>query len=1465
MKIKIKQILMLLLVVLLSTYFCTSTLAQTNWTGTNGISWSDPGNWSAGVPDAADDVTIPNTTNKPTISGGTVAVAKTTEVRSGTTLTIAATASLTLNGSKSGGGGTTAFLNDGTVQNNGQLILGNVSGIGGEGLYNRGTFNNNTGGDIKIDRSTNRAIFNRDATFNNAALITIGALASVGARGLDNFGTTAMFNNNTGGEIKIDNATSAGLNNEGGGTFTNAAKITIGATTSIIGEGIDNRGTFNNNTGGDIKIDRTGRGLLNHTATFNNAALITIGASASVGQRGLNNFGATAVFNNNTGGEIKIDNATSIGLFNESGTFNNVAKITIGATASIGGTGIDNRGTFNNNSCAAWINIVSNSIVTNSGTFSNAGIITERASGNSNISNNSGIVQNLNGGTFTITTNTGVLTTAADDIWTGCISTNWATSGNWADGTVPTAADDVTIPNTTNNPTILGGTAAVAKSIEVRTGVTLTIAAMASLTINGSKSISGNTIALFNSGTVTNSGQVEIGSSSMADVGKYGIRNEGTFTNSGGNIQIDRWTDTGLYNEAGSFTNSGNITIGASAATGKDGLFNRVIFSNTGAGLIQIDRSFAAGISNLFSATFTNSARIIIGSLASVGNWGILNLATFNNNTGGDIKIDNTTSIGLYNQSGTFNNVAKITIGATTSTGVDGLNNASTFNNNTGGQISINRATGLNSSGLNNASGTFTNAATINITNAGTSSTPSARDGAVGIRNQATFSNSTGGQININDLTGNNSTGIRNQSGTFNNEATINIGDLVIGGAFGIVNLAMFNNNTGGQLNIDRSTAQGVLNSSGTFTNAATITIGAKATVGANGIANQATFNNNTGGQINLDRSLSGIRQFSGTFNNAAKITTGASLVNNGIRNESTFNNNPCGEISTFHPLLNSSNFTNAGLFRENTTSAHTNSGTVTNNGIIEYPQGNPIPNVTNNDVIVAPITVCSTTTFSPALQIGGANSFTVGTTWYKEPALTNAAGTYSPNTFTVTNLTAGSTYPLYFEITDPVNMCTRTVGINVTVNAIPPTPIITGLTTFCTGSSVTLGSGSATGNQWYLDGNPIGGATNQTYTATAQGNYTVVVMASGCPSAPSAATTVNETTATLAINQDMATTNIVPGGNLIFGNDCRAIGVITPNGANPVSGNVDSKVWVQATQPSFNGRPYLKRHYEITPANNPNTATARVTLYATQAEFDAFNLFAFNGDDMPTGPGDNAGIANIRFYKYSGTSSDGSGSPGSYTQPGVLIDPVNSDIIWNSTLNRWEISFNVSGFSGFFGGNGGNTILPLQLLSFNGTKQANSSTLNWKTANEQNTKSFELESSTDGRRFTKMATLNAAGNGSHSYSYTDATIYKDKVWYRLKMLDADGKFTYSTLVLMNQSTNHPITIFPNPAISVLNINLSSAKLLNTNAQLTDAKGSLLQVVRLSGYNQPVTIGQLAKGMYLIKFADGTVLRFVKE
>ena len=80
-----------------------------------------------------------------------------------------------------------------------------------------------------------------------------------------------------------------------------------------------------------------------------------------------------------------------------------------------------------------------------------------------------------------------------------------------------------------------------------------------------------------------------------------------------------------------------------------------------------------------------------------------------------------------------------------------------------------------------------------------------------------------------------------------------------------------------------------------------------------------------------------------------------------------------------------------------------------------------------------------------------------------------------------------------------------------VTVNSTVPTPTVMagGPTALCPGGSVNLTSSSATGNQWYVNGNSINGATNQVYTATSGGAYTVIVSASGCSSLPSLSVTV--------------------------------------------------------------------------------------------------------------------------------------------------------------------------------------------------------------------------------------------------------------------------------------------------------------------------------------------------------------------
>jgi hypothetical protein len=180
---------------------------------------------------------------------------------------------------------------------------------------------------------------------------------------------------------------------------------------------------------------------------------------------------------------------------------------------------------------------------------------------------------------------------------------------------------------------------------------------------------------------------------------------------------------------------------------------------------------------------------------------------------------------------------------------------------------------------------------------------------------------------------------------------------------------------------------------------------------------------------------------------------------------------------------------------------------------------------VTVNPIPATPtITPGGPTTFCEGGTVTLTSSSATGNQWYLNG---NPIGGASHQTYVAT---ASGDYTNTITTSDCAS--SPSSAMTVTVNPIPATPTITrgGPTTFCEGGSVTLTSSSATGNQWYLNGNPIGGASNQTHIATATGDYTNTIMTSDCTSAPSAATTVT-------VNPIPATPTITPDGPTTFCN----------------------------------------------------------------------------------------------------------------------------------------------------------------------------------------------------------------------------------------------------------------------------------------------------------------------------------------
>ncbi|MCJ7933310.1 MAG: S8 family peptidase [Chryseobacterium sp.] len=153
---------------------------------------------------------------------------------------------------------------------------------------------------------------------------------------------------------------------------------------------------------------------------------------------------------------------------------------------------------------------------------------------------------------------------------------------------------------------------------------------------------------------------------------------------------------------------------------------------------------------------------------------------------------------------------------------------------------------------------------------------------------------------------------------------------------------------------------------------------------------------------------------------------------------------------------------------------------------------------------------------------------------------------------------------------------------------------------------------------------------------------------------------------------------NAVTAGYNYFTNACQLIARLEKEPASTVTGNVTSKVWVDNAQPN-----YVSRRFEINPATDAATATGKVTLYFKQADFDAYN--ATNSTKLPTSPTDVANKANFIIEKYSGTSAGNTGTVASFGSAATIITPNIADIVWNDTYQYWEVSFQASGFGGYF------------------------------------------------------------------------------------------------------------------------------------------------------------------------------------
>ena len=124
-------------------------------------------------------------------------------------------------------------------------------------------------------------------------------------------------------------------------------------------------------------------------------------------------------------------------------------------------------------------------------------------------------------------------------------------------------------------------------------------------------------------------------------------------------------------------------------------------------------------------------------------------------------------------------------------------------------------------------------------------------------------------------------------------------------------------------------------------------------------------------------------------------------------------------------------------------------------------------------------------------------------------------------------------------------------------------------------------------------------------------------------------------------------------------------------------------------------------------------------------------------------------------------------------------------------------------------------TTLPVSLLDFSAVQKPDHTVeLQWQTAQEQNSRYFEVQRSSNGKDFVSIGQVAAAGNSqviSH-YSFVDASPLSGNSFYRLKPVDLDGSYTYSKIVrIVGLAGSKAVEVFGNPFRDQLGLRIAAA------------------------------------------------------
>jgi hypothetical protein len=232
----------------------------------------------------------------------------------------------------------------------------------------------------------------------------------------------------------------------------------------------------------------------------------------------------------------------------------------------------------------------------------------------------------------------------------------------------------------------------------------------------------------------------------------------------------------------------------------------------------------------------------------------------------------------------------------------------------------------------------------------------------------------------------------------------------------------------------------------------------------------------------------------------------------------------------------------------------------------------------------------------------------------------------------------------------------------------------------------------------------------------------------------------------------------------------------------------------------------------------------------------------------------------------------------------GTIISSTDLGNTWDSyngitQENLFSASF-INEYTGWFAGWNGtiikylSDITPVELISFASVVQNNKVTLNWQTATELNNYGYLVERKTNIDNWINLGFVPGYGNSSSPkfYSFVDNNPSgNSRFQYRLKQIDTDGKFQYSSIIEVEilPESFELFQNYPNPFNPSTTIGFSLPKASQVKINIYNMIGEQVETLAEGTFEQgyhsiSFNAASIPSGTYVYRFEGSDFVQVKK-